>query len=332
VRRRSAGHPNHFGIRLEFRLYEATGHYSFTVGAQPRGGYVVKREECSLIRWGTDSGRDHFRVKEGEIVECSVTPAPAPSSDRLYLVNASGLATFRPLYDALSAIGIYNINPDQVRELQSPDPGDLLKRDGSNLASVVARLEAHAPERKKRIVEYLSKVVPGVTGVAASAIGPKETLEFLQQVGGAKDPWRFPASNMSDGTLRALGVLTALFQAGSNGRGLRRLVGVEEPEVALHPAAAGVLTDGLRDASHFAQVVVTSHSPDLLDDEEIAADSILAVVSDQGETRIGPLDESGRSVLRDHLYTAGELLRLDQLRPDPEQSRPTQLDLFDVES
>ena len=46
---------------------------------------------------------------------------------------------------------------------------------------------------------------------------------------------------MSDSTLRAFGVLVALFQqAGGNG-GTPRFVGIEEPEAALHPAAAGVL-------------------------------------------------------------------------------------------
>src|SRR5205814_534591 len=139
------------------------------------------------------------------------------------------------------------------------------------------------------------------------------------------------AMNMSDGTLRALGVLVALFQAG-NGTGERvPLVGIEEPEVAMHPAAAGVLLDSLRDASRHTQVLVTSHSTDLLDSEEIDTDSILAVVAEAGVTRIGPLDQAGRSALRDHLYTPGELLRLNQLSPDPDSipdpSR-TQLSLF----
>lgn len=78
--------------------------------------------------------------------------------------------------------------------------------------------------------------------------------------------------------------------------------------------------------------LVTSHSPDLLDNKDIPDNSILAVVSEHGETHIGPLDETGRSVLRDHLYTAGELLRMDQLRPDPQLSLPKQLVLFDRES
>ncbi|HSU83211.1 MAG TPA: AAA family ATPase, partial [Thermoanaerobaculia bacterium] len=96
------------------------------------------------------------------------------------------------------------------------------------------------------------------------------------------------------------------------------LVGIEEPEVALHPAAAGVLLDALMDASQHTQVLVTSHSPELLDNHQISADSILAVVANGGITSIAPLDGVGKSVLRDRLYTPGELLKLNQLSPDPE--------------
>ena len=74
--------------------------------------------------------------------------------------------------------------------------------------------------------------------------------------------------------------------------------------------------------------MVTSHSADLLDNDAIPDSAILAVLSEHADTRIGPLDEAGRSALRDHLFTAGELLRMDQLRPDPEQAAPQQLDLF----
>jgi AAA domain, putative AbiEii toxin, Type IV TA system len=94
------------------------------------------------------------------------------------------------------------------------------------------------------------------------------------------------------------------------------LVGIEEPEIALHPAAAGVLRDCLRDACRNTQVLVTSHSPDLLDDAEILDEEILPVIAEQGETKIAPVDEAGRSAIRERLYTPGELLRLDQLRPE----------------
>jgi predicted ATPase len=179
-----------------------------------------------------------------------------------------------------------------------------------------AQLDKHA-EIKQRIEEYLSKVVPGIEGVDHKIFGSLETLMFRQKVVGAEHPWQFSAANMSDGTLRALAVLVSLFQ-GSNGlAGRIPLVGIEEPETALHPAAAGVLRDSLRDASQTTQVIVTSHSPELLDDETLPVDAILAVISDRGETQIGPCDDAGREALSDHLFTAGELLRLNQLRPNP---------------
>ena len=242
----------------------------------------------------------------------------------------SGVDAFRPVYDALSGTGFYNLNPEAIRDVQQTDPGELLKRDGSNAASVLSTLGTRSSDFKKRIEDYLGKVVPGVAGVDRRTVGPRETLEFRQEVRGAQHPWRFFASNMSDGTLRAFGVLLALFQVAGNNESRRRLVGIEEPEVALHPAAAGVLIDSLRDAAEHAQILVTSHSPDLLDNKEISADSIFAVVAQHGESHVGPLNETGRAVLRDHLYTAGELLRMGQLAPDPKLAdvSPRQIELF----
>lgn len=324
VRRRSGGHPTHFAIDLDFSITaRVSGHYAFRIGARPSGGYEVQEEECEISYEASSAGSRrtaYFKVRNGKVTS-SLTVVPAASSDRLYLVNASGLEDFRPVYEAFSRMGFYNLNPERIRDLQPPDAGDLLARDGSNIASVLGQLAVHDKGTKQRIEEYVAKVVPGVYGVDVRVIGPKETLEFRQQVAGSKDPWRFLASNMSDGTLRALGILVALFQATKNGKGKVPLVGVEEPEVALHPAAAGVLLDSLRDASHKTQVIVTSHSPDLLDDEDIDTDSILAVVSEGGVTEIGPLDRAGRTALLDRLYTAGELLRLNQLVPEKIKDR-----------
>ena len=329
VRRRSGGHPTHFGIRVEFDLPESRGHYAFAVGARKQGGYEIQDEECYVVS-GEGGGSHFYRVKRGRVARSTLSSPPAAAADRLYLVSVSGTDAFRPVYDALSNMGFYNLNPEAIRDLQPPDPGDLLARDGSNVASVLADLQSRSPDFKRRIEEYLGKVVPGISGVDRRLIGPRETLEFRQEVSGARHPWRFFASNMSDGTLRALGVLVALFQGARNDGASRRVVGIEEPEIALHPAAAGVLIDALRDAAEHAQILVTSHSSDLLDTEEILDDSILAVVAEHGESRIGPLEDVGRQALRDHLFTAGELLRMNQLDPDPARSNltPNQLELF----
>ena len=271
-------------------------------------------------------GHGSYKVADGKVIDSTIPNPPACASDRLYLVNMSGLDVFRPLYDALSGMGFYNLNPEAIRDLQSPDPGELLKRDGSNLASVLSNLDS---DRKKDVEEYLAAITPGVTGVVAQAMGAKLTLDFRQEVRGAKHPWRFPASNMSDGTLRALGVLVALFQSNGTAMGRCHLIGIEEPESAQHPAAAGVLIDSLTDAAQSAQVIVTTHSADLLDNHAIPASTILAALSEHAETKIGSLDEAGRSALYGRLCTAGELLRMDQLRPNPAHSASHKLELFE---
>src|SRR5690606_26557311 len=219
-------------------------------------------------------------------------------------------------FEGFSGISVFNLNPDAMSEPQTPDAGDFLRRDGSNVASVLHRLERSAAgsRDKERIENYLQQIVPGMHGVSRSDLGNWETLEFSQDVPGAKNPWRFPAQSVSDGTLRALGVLVALFA--DTGRTLST-VGIEEPESALHPAAAGVLLDALRDASERRQVIVTSHSPDLLDRDDFELSELRAVRSESGKTVIGQLDSAGTLALKEKLYTPGELLRNDQLLPDP---------------
>lgn len=327
VRRRSSGHPTHFGIRMEFALKGGQrGHYAFNIGSLAGRGYEVQNEECVL--GGVGKG-PFFKIERGQLIASSEATFPAVTADRLALVAVSGLAAFRPVFDALSVMSFYNLNPKLMRELQKPQDGRLLKPVGENIASVIGHLERVAPEQIGIIQEYLQIVVPIVHGVERKPVGPMETLEFRQDMAGSKHPWRFLAQNMSDGTLRALGVLTALFQ--SNRDHAPSVVGIEEPETALHPAASRVLRDALARASEQTQIIVTSHSPDLLDDSSIQADSLLAVVSESGETRIAPLDEASRKAMRDQLFSAGELLRLNQLAPDSEvliRQDAAQADLF----
>jgi hypothetical protein len=111
------------------------------------------------------------------------------------------------------------------------------------------------------------------------------------------------------------------------------IVGIEEPEVAVHPHALSVLLDALMEASESRQTVVTSHSPELLDRSTVDADSLLAVSSQAGATVIAPVDQAMREAMREHLCTAGELMRQNRLVPDPEEvtavAEGGQLKLFD---
>jgi len=319
VRRRSRGHPDHFSVDISFVGPISKGSYSFQIGTSSGGDYQITQESCAVwvrdARISTGTAPRRFMVRGGESLSGTEHPMPRPSKDRLYLVAASGLEPFRQVYDGLANMNFYKINPDSVRHLQKPQSGDLLRQDGSNIASVIERLRRESPETKQRIEEYLSRVVAGVVGVDRQGLGAWETVEFRQRVAGDAVPWTFPATSMSDGTLRALGVLCALLASTQT---TNSPVGVEEPEAALHPAAAGILLDALRDASASRQVLVTTHSPDLFDSPTIQPDELLAVQSINGNTEIAPLDRAGQQVLRESLYMPGELLPANQLIEDTE--------------
>lgn len=312
VRRRSQGHPNHFEVRLNCHTAEMTAEYSFKIGSMAGGDYRVSHESCTVQPLSLGEPTAHFNLKDGQIVSTSVDPMVRVTPDRLTLVALSGVPAFRPLYDGLTGINVFSLNPEQMRIPQKPDPGDLLLRDGANVASVVEQMRRSFPNELALVQDYLREIVPGVESVDRKEIGAWESIDLKQRVAGASAPWTFPASSMSDGTLRALGVLVALF--GSD-PGSPSPVAIEEPETALHPAAAGVLLEALLDASERRQVLITSHSPDLLDAPSLTRDHLLAVRADSGTTVVERIDKVGAKALHDALFTAGELLRSDQLLP-----------------
>ncbi len=323
IRRRSTGHPTHFGIKLDFHTPTQSGEYAFQIAAVAGGDYRVSHEsfQASTLEFGAEPAT--YEVRDGTVVSSSEAVLPRVSDDRLFLTAVSGLEKFRPAFDGLSGMNVHSLNPDSMRLPQKPDPGEFLVRDGSNVASVLENIRRTSPEVKTRIEQYLRNIVPGVESVARKSIGAWETLEFKQRVAGSPSPWTFQASSMSDGTLRALGVLVALFSAEGP---FRSPVGIEEPETALHPAASGLLLEALIAASKGRQVLATSHSPDLLDSPKLKAEHILAVRADSGNTTIGRVDDAGAYALKDALFTAGELLRVDQLTPAVNAAQ--QLELF----
>lgn len=88
--------------------------------------------------------------------------------------------------------------------------------------------------------------------------------------------------------------------------------------------------DALREAAVHTQIIVTSHSPDLLDQIDSEEDELLIVESRDGTTVIADADPSSVEAIKNHLYTPGELLRMDQLQPNEDsiQRQLQQLSLF----
>lgn len=293
-------------IRLTFQFAgDRHAEYAFTL---ERGRVTSENLKVRSTRFGIGYERHGTEIRIHGMGAVLAPSIPAQSDDRLALVSLSGNAVFREAYDALTSMRLYRFDPDEMRRPQEPDPGEVLARNGSNIASIWGRLEKSNPGLRERLMDYLSAIVPDVRGVRYTAHETNETLQFLQTTG------VFEASSMSDGTLRALGALVATRQENGSQKAAT-LVAIEEPETALHPGAIAALMDALHEASAQTQIIVTSHSPEVLDHVDLQTDALLVTELREGATVVAGVDEASREAIRRHLYTPGDLLRMDQLQP-----------------
>lgn len=316
VRSRGAARPSTFGMRIDLALDGVTSAtYAFEIAPASRHGFRVRREVARV--GGPLAHPTGYSVEDGRFawVGESLDAFPHISDKRLVLQSLAALPRLAPLYDALAEMRFYDLDPRQVAAPQHPGPGEALSRDGGNIASLLREMKHHDIGRLQRLYDYVGLINPDVLSVAPRDLGGMETIEFSQRLAQSERPSIFSAAAMSEGTLRATAVLAALLQTDRDGAH-PTLVAIEEPEAAIHPGAAGVLFDAMREASESLQVVATTHSPDFLDNVDLPGDEIRVVQSIDGETIIGPADRASAEAMRRHLYSAGELLRSRQLEPE----------------
>ena len=314
VRRRSGGHPQNFSIALNFNLPSgAKGEFAFEVKAAKGKKFSVKWEKAQLMENNSEKIVS-YKTNNGKLLVDNPKQYPPVADDRLYLQSMATFSEYKPLLDALCTMRVYKLNPQNIADFSPSEEETLLKADGANIASCLVVLDDKV---KARILDYLRVIVPFVSNFKPQSVldDSLRTVRFAQEVKGLKTPsWWFNAASMSDGTLRALGILVALLQKQKGDtNNFPLLVGIEEPETALHPLAAASFLDALYEASKTRQVIVATHSMDLLDDEEISPDIILPVIRRDSATIIQRMPKVTADMMREHLTTAGELLRQDQL-------------------
>jgi predicted ATPase len=313
VRNRSSGksYPPHLGMRLDLAHSNGDarfGFYAFEVKALKNYGFSVVREQCSI---GKGSSRAWFDRAENQFRSNIEGLKPALDSAALGLPVIGGEERFSAVLRTLAGMRVYSIEPRKLRDMQEPDSGVALKSDGANVTSVLKEIERQVPQDFARISEILATIVPNTKGVQVQKHGKNLALQFTQEWGD-KRPMRlnFEGFCMSDGTLRAIGILAAVFQ-----RPRPSLIAIEEPEATIHPGALESVLDLLRFASKHMQVVVTTHSPDLLDAKWITDRHLRLVEWSEGATHVAAVSDANRQALQEHLTGAGELLRANALEP-----------------
>ncbi len=245
-------------------------------------------------------------------------------------VGYSVLTTQGPSLDffrqGLRGLRRYNIQPDALRPRTRRGPATFLKRDGSNAATVYRYLAESGSWRYDRLQRYLEAVVPQLRGIVPRGTEDEDGLDFLWWTGEVTtwpemprmgDPRikSFSTARMSDGTLRAFGVLLAALQT-TELEGDPSVILLEEPEAGLHPTAARALVAALDEAALRVQVLMTTHSPEVLATPEITTAKVRVVDARGGQTIIGPVDEASLEIVARKLSTLGDLERENQLEPD----------------
>lgn len=304
-----------------------TARYALEIKALPDYRFEIDREQCVLTR--ADGSRAWFDRRQ-QSMKTNVGPvAGAPIkvmvAESLALPRIGFTDDFFLVLQILRRMRVYSIEPPRLREMQDPDSGASLRRDGANAASVLEEIKRRMPRDIPRIEQFLSTIVPGIGSVSTTRHGQKLTLDFTQKWDETKH-LNFEAFNMSDGTLRAFGLLLAIFQ-----REKPSLIVIEEPESSIHPAAAGAVLDLLRHATKEMQVVVSTHSPEILDAKWIEDQHLRVVNWQKGVTSVSRISDMSRKALQDHLMQAGELMRSEALETDPlfEDATEKQANLFE---
>ncbi|GII85711.1 chromosome segregation protein SMC [Sphaerisporangium siamense] len=311
VLRQAPEAADQFSVRLEF-VTEAAGEpssveYGFTIARDPNGRrpLVVRQENC--VVHGT-SGEPGSATTRFDVTGGLVLNGGGIERDRLYLPLAATRQAFSDVYRDLRDMLFHHLAVDEMRRLQPGQRTGSMGYSGEHLGPVLGELASRFPALKARVDDYLGAIVPEALGVDERVIDKFSTVELRTRDG------KFGPEAISVGTLHAAGVLAALFQPAVLDR-RAKLIAIEEPETALHPAAAGALFDALTEAGERVQVVTTTQSADLLDRDDIDPSCVRVVKMANGLTTIADVDEISRRLVEDERTTLGELMRGGQLQP-----------------
>jgi hypothetical protein len=250
------------------------------------------------------SGRRGFFIRDGRwVVRPGGVTADPPIRELFLPLMAQLDPEFKPLVDFVSGSVIYSIHPDTLRPPQAPDPHQPMRRRGENWASVLRTLQSSGARNDFRAA--MARIVPDLDDFRVTAVGGYLAPEFRHGEVNGRERW-LTAAQESDGTLRTAALLTALLQ-----QPLPTLLGIEEPELMVHVGVLPLLLEYIEQAATQTQVVLSTHSADLLD--HVSMDGIRVVEREEEGTSIRRVSLEQARLVEAHLTTAGALLREEGL-------------------
>ena len=309
-------------IDLYFEGAEWAGEYGFVFG-QEGSACQIKAENFSVSnhqRGDPHHKRLFFQVKDNQLVNSSEKIELADNArchfgkKRLYLSQLATVSSCAAaIYKFLANMSFYDLWPDGLRKPQpvlSPFP---LLETGQNLASALRELQRRKDD--DLITNALEVVTKGISGYFVEEQNEHliTTLHYTYPApsdtfqNGKLYSIKSDLSHEADGTIRMLGILTALYQ-----ERFPSPLAIEEPEKAIYTDALALLCGKFQNFVEFNyQILLTTHRPDLIDDLPVS--SLLVVEKENGITKIGPVSSEQQEIIAQELFSLGELIQMEGL-------------------
>lgn len=290
--------------------------HQFTIRSDSSGAWSFHSELIELVSGG-EAVRKIKRAPDGTM--SLEKQGLATWGDSQVDEMSSAMVFARQLADMARQTALRNVlrlqlDPAAMRLPQLKGESARLEESGRNIALAFSSLD---PLGKERVLLGMQRIVPGLVRISVAPLERFLVLLFEQKQSGGHVA-RFAASEMSEGALRALGVLVAAQQMTQD-----ELLIFEEPESSISVGATRLLFDVLKDAASRGAVLITTHSAELL--EAAREEHILVCSYQEGVTRAGPLSSKQREGVRQGLSSTAELMRSEPLRMEGEESAAAQL-------
>ena len=175
-----------------------------------------------------------------------------------------------------------------------------LMPDASNLAAMLLSYREGSAVAYNRIVETVRQVASFFDDFVLRKSPPNKRNVLLDWKSRGSDQV-FGPHQLSDGTLRAMALITLLLQPRES---LPRVIVLDEPELGLHPHAMAIVAALIKEAAHHCQIILATQSTHLVD--EFDPGDVVVVERERHESVFRHLDpESLKEWLED--YTLSEL-------------------------
>ncbi len=281
IRSLSARREPQVEIRVELedavKGKKTTWSYLLSLKQESRGAHrnlinrevVTKNGKIILNRPDEDDEKDILRLTQTSIEQINVN------------------TDFRELYSFFQEIGYIHLIPQLIRQPELFFNTSVKVDDDSYGFHFMEKI-VHTPQktrkaRLKKIEKALRIAVPQLTNLTeALDTSGVPHLEVMYE------HWRPNAgkqqeNQFSDGTIRLIGLLWTLLEGKS-------LILMEEPELSLHPGIVKripqIMVNLTESNKKGTQIMISTHSPDLLSDTSISAREILMLDAKKEGTEV----------------------------------------------